>query len=123
MNASHIYILLFIPPFDKESTVDSFVWTGLWDLWYFVFQTLTSPSGHRQRKDSPSIEAASQSRYDVSTVLSVDIIGIVNNSSYCPQILMFENPFLCWIFSHSKQISAYILNCLLEIEIVLLSKN
>ncbi|XP_062612962.1 E3 ubiquitin-protein ligase Rnf220-like isoform X2 [Saccostrea cucullata] len=27
-------------------------------------KTLTSPSAHRQRKDSPSIEAASQSRYD-----------------------------------------------------------
>lgn len=27
-------------------------------------KTLISPSGHRQRKDSPSIEAASQSRYD-----------------------------------------------------------
>lgn len=29
MNASHIYMLLLIPAFEEETTVDSFVWTGL----------------------------------------------------------------------------------------------
>lgn len=119
VNASHIYILLLITAFDEESTVDSFVWTGLWDLWYSVFQTLTSPSGHRQRKDSPSIEAASQSRYDVSIVCRYH--------RYRQQLLLLSTNPNVWkpfsvlnIFTFQTDISIYFKlsirnrNCLIE---------
>lgn len=106
MNASHNYILLLIPAFDEESTVDSFVWTGLWDLWYSLFQTLTSPSGHRQRKDSPSIEAASQSRYDVSIVC--------RSHRYRQQLLLLSTNHYVWrpffmlnIFTFQKGINIF----------------